>query len=93
MTRERRLQARIIWIDGTANLNRVNTAEKITALAAQIKKAGFNTICFDVKPIVGYTLYPSKYAPKMTSWLGGKTLPISFDPLAAMVAAAHANGL
>jgi len=93
ITRTRGLQARIIWIDGTANLNRVNTADKITALVAQIKKAGFNTIVFDVKPIVGYTLYPSKYAPKLTTWLGGKTLPVSFDPLAAMVTAAHANGL
>jgi len=93
MTRTRGLQARIIWIDGTANLNRVNTPEKITALVAQLKKAGFNTIVFDVKPIVGYTLYPSKYAPKLTTWLGGKTLPLSFDPLAAMVTAAHANGL
>jgi len=93
MTRERRLQARIIWIDGTANLNRVNTPEKIAALTAQIKKAGFNTIVFDVKPIVGYTLYPSKYAPKLTTWFGGKTLPLGFDPLAVMVTAAHANGL
>ncbi len=93
ITRTRGLQARVIWIDGTANLNRVNTAEKITALVAQIKKAGFNTIVFDVKPIVGYTLYPSKFAPKLTTWLGGKTLPLNFDPLAAMVAAAHANGL
>ncbi len=93
MTRERGLQARIIWIDGTANLNRVNTADKITALVAQIKKAGFNTIVFDVKPIVGDTLYPSKFAPKLTTWLGGKTLPADFDPLAVMVAQAHANGL
>ena len=93
MTRDRGLQARIIWIDGTANLNRVNTADKITALTAQLKKAGFNTIVFDIKPIVGYTLYPSKLAPKLTTWLGGKTLPISFDPLAVMVAQAHANGL
>ena len=93
MTRTRGLQARVIWIDGTANLNRVNTAEKITTLVAQLKKAGFNTIVFDVKPIVGYTLYPSRYAPKLTTWLGGKTLPLNFDPLAAMVAAAHANGL
>ena len=93
MTRAKGLQARIIWIDGTANLNRVNTADKITALVAQIKKAGFNTIVFDVKPIVGYTLYPSKYAPKLTTWFGGKTLPLNFDPLAAMVTAAHANGL
>ncbi len=93
ITRERGLQARILWIDGTANLNRVNTVEKIAALTAQIKKAGFNTIVFDVKPIVGYTLYPSRYAPKLTSWLGGKTLPLNFDPLAAMTASAHANNL
>ena len=93
ITRTRGLQARVIWIDGTANLNRVNTADKITALVAQLKKAGFNTIVFDVKPIVGDTLYPSKYAPKLTTWFGGKTLPLSFDPLAAMVTAAHANGL
>ncbi|MGI4788457.1 MAG: family 10 glycosylhydrolase [Janthinobacterium lividum] len=93
ITRTRGLQARVIWIDGTANLNRVNTADKITALVAQLKKSGFNTIVFDVKPIVGYTLYPSKFAPKLTSWLGGKTLPIGFDPLAVMVAQAHANGL
>ena len=93
MTRERGLQARIIWIDGTANLNRVNTADKIAALTAQIKKAGFNTIVFDVKPIVGYTLYPSRFAPKLTTWFGGKTLPTNFDPLAVMVASAHANGL
>ncbi len=93
ITRTRGLQARIIWIDGTANLNRVNTAEKITALTAQLKKSGFNTIVFDVKPIVGYTLYPSKYAPKLTTWFGGKTLPLNFDPLGVMVTAAHANGL
>ena len=36
----------------------------------------------DVKPIVGYTLYPSKYAPKLTTWLGGRTMPADFDPLA-----------
>ncbi len=93
MTRAKGLQARIIWIDATANLNSTNSAPKIAAMVAQIKKAGFNTIVMDVKPIVGETLYPSKYAPKMTTWLNGKTLPLEFDPLAAMVAAAHGSGL
>jgi len=91
--RARGLQARILWIDGTANLNRVNSAEKIAALTTQIRTAGFNTIVFDVKPIVGLTLYPSQYAPKLTSWVGDRTLPIDFDPLAEMVKDAHANGL
>ena len=93
MTRAKGLQARVIWIDATANLNSTNSAPKIAAMVAQIKKAGFNTIVMDVKPIVGETLYPSKYAPKLTTWLNGKTLPLDFDPLAAMVASAHANGL
>ena len=93
MTRAKGLQARVIWVDATANLNSTNSAPKIAAMVAQIKKAGFNTIVMDVKPIVGETLYPSKYAPKMTTWLNGKTLPLEFDPLAAMVASAHASGL
>lgn len=91
--RARGAQARVIWVDATANLNRTNSAQKITDMVAQLKKAGFNTIVMDVKPIVGYTLYPSKYAPKLTTWLQGKTLPADFDPLAAMVQQAHANGL
>ena len=91
--RARGVQGRVMWIDGTANLSRVNSAEKIQALTAQLRSAGFNTIVFDVKPIVGLTLYPSKYAPKLTTWVGGKTLPLAFDPLAEMVTDAHANGL
>jgi len=91
--RARGAQARVIWVDATANLNRTNSAPKITDMVAQIKRAGFNTIVMDVKPIVGYTLYPSKYAPKLTTWLLGRTMPANFDPLAVMVAQAHAQGL
>lgn len=90
--RARGAQGRVLWIDGTANLDRVNSVEKITALMTQIKTAGFNTVVFDIKPIVGLTLYPSKIAPKITAWKG-RTLPIAFDPLAAMVTQAHANNL
>ena len=93
VTRARGAQARVIWVDATANLSRTNTPEKIAALVGLVKKAGFNTIVMDVKPIVGYTLYPSKFAPKLTTWLNGRTLPLDFDPLAAMVAQAHAQGL
>src|SRR5205085_1359565 len=64
--RAQKLQARVLWIDATANLNRINSAEKIAALVDKIKKTGFNTVVLDVKPIVGYTLYPSKLAPKLT---------------------------
>jgi hypothetical protein len=95
-TRERGLQGRVLWIDATANLNKVNTAAKIQALVAKIKATGFNTIVFEVKPIVGYTLYPSRYAPKLTEWVrpwGTQTLPIEFDPLKEFVTQTKLQGI
>jgi uncharacterized lipoprotein YddW (UPF0748 family) len=86
--RAKNLQGRLLWIDATANLDRVNSADKIAALVGQIRRAGFNTICFDIKPIIGQTLYPSRYAPKMTEWRKNnvtQTLRSAFDPLAEFV--------
>jgi uncharacterized lipoprotein YddW (UPF0748 family) len=91
--RTQKLQARIMWIDATANLNHINTADKIAAVVDRIKRTGFNIIVLDVKPIVGMTLYPSKFAPKLTQWLTDRTLPADFDPLAEFVTRAHAAGL
>lgn len=82
--RARNLQGRILWVDGTANLERVGSEEKIVNLVRRVKNVGFNTIIFDVKPIVGFTLYPSQLTEKITEWRGQK-LDKSFDPLAVMV--------
>lgn len=76
-------QARIIWIDATANIDRYNTEQKIVDLVATLKDVGFNTIVFDVKPISGQVVYPSAIAPKLTEWRG-RELPVDFDPLAIM---------
>jgi hypothetical protein len=92
MARAQNLQGRVLWIDGTANIERVNTTEKIDALMKRIKSAGFNTIVFDVKPISGQVLYKSALAPKMTEWRG-RNLPLEFDPLEAMVPLAKREGL
>ncbi len=91
--RARKLQARIMWIDATANMNRMNTAEKVQATVDKIKQAGFNMIVLDVKPIVGYTLYPSKLAHKLNKWLDDRAIPPDFDPVAEFVTRAHAAGL
>lgn len=88
----RNLQARIMWIDATANLDRYNTEDKIKSLVKQIADSGFNTIVFDVKPISGQVVYNSRIAPKLTEWRG-KTLPADFDPLPIMVREGHAVGL
>ncbi len=87
-----RLQARILWVDATANIERVNTAEKVATLVKNVKLAGFNTLVFDIKPISGQVMYPSKLAPKIPEWKG-RVLPAEFDPLARMVAECKAAGM
>ena len=86
------LQGRVLWIDGTANLEACSSDEKIAALMKKVAGVGFNTVVYDVKPIVGRTLYPSKLTEKLTDWKG-QHMPLEYDPLAAMVREAHANGL
>ncbi|MBX3120190.1 MAG: hypothetical protein KF784_14085 [Fimbriimonadaceae bacterium] len=86
------LQSRMLWIDGTANLERVGSVEKIDKLIAQIKDSGFNTVVFDVKPISGQVLYKSKISPKILEWKGQKLSP-DFDPLEVMAPRAKAAGL
>jgi hypothetical protein len=90
--RSKGLQARILWIDGTANLGRVNSTEKIGALMAKVASVGFNTVVFDIKPISGQVLYKSEIAPKIREWRG-QTLPEDFDPVPDMVSQAHKNHL
>lgn len=86
--RQNNLQGRVFWIDATANLKRVDTQEKVSELVKKIKDHGFNTIVYDVKPIVGFPVYPSNLAPKITEWKG-QTLPLDADPLKWMSEACH----
>lgn len=90
--RSRGLQARILWVDCTANIGRYNTDDKVHEVVAKAATSGFNTIVFDIKPISGQVVFPSKIAPKILEWKGQK-LPPEFDPLAAMVRGAKAAGL
>lgn len=78
--RKENLQARVMWIDATANLDTISSDEKITALLEKLKAVGFNTVVLDVKPIVGRTLYPSELTEQMISWRG-KSMPDGFDPV------------
>lgn len=87
-----RYQARIMWIDATANIDRYNSEEKIVTLVKGLKDVGFNTIILDVKPISGQVIYKSKFAPKLTEWRG-KQLPADFDPLTLFVREAKKDGI
>lgn len=86
------LQARIMWIDATANIERFNTEDKIVSLVQEIKGGGFNTIALDIKPISGQVIYPSAFAPKLLQWKG-RLLPADFDPVAIFVRECKKAGL
>lgn len=88
----RGLQARILWMDAGANVGSLNSAEKIQDIVGKVKSSGMNMIVLDVKPIVGDTIYPSKYAPKLAAWKG-QTVAADFDVLRHVLDAAHAAGL
>jgi uncharacterized lipoprotein YddW (UPF0748 family) len=92
LARQQGLQGRVLWIDATANLGRVNTEEKIRDLVAKVADVGFNTIVYDVKPIVGRTVYPSSLTEQLVQWRD-QTLPPGFDPVAPMRREAKARGL
>lgn len=92
LCRKQGLQGRVMWVDGTANLDSFGTEQKAEALVDRLADAGFNTMVLDVKPIVGRTLYPSKLADQMTSWRG-KSMQLGFDPVAVMRKRASSKGL
>ena len=85
-------QARILWMDAGANVGNLNSPEKIADVVSKTKASGMNMIVLDVKPIVGETVYPSKYAPRLTAWKG-QTVDPKLDVLGQMLATAHAAGL
>ncbi|MBS1719916.1 MAG: family 10 glycosylhydrolase [Armatimonadetes bacterium] len=92
MAAEKKLQARILWVDCTANLERFNSDENCANLVRNIKVSGFNTVVLDVKPISGEVIYPSKICPKLTEWKG-RQLPADYDPVSKMVQECKAAGL
>lgn len=86
------LQGRVLWVDATANMDAVNTKEKIDALVAKAASVGFNSIVYDVKPISGYTMYPSALTKQITQWRAGRFEP-GYDPVKHFVAAAKREGI
>lgn len=84
-------QARVMWVDATANIDRIKTPEGVHDIVEHCKKANITTIVLDVKPVVGEVLFNSKIATHLTSWKG-KRYP-DFDTLAAFVAECKEAGI
>ncbi len=85
------LQGRVMWVDATANLDRITTREGVRDIVIRCKQARLTTIVVDVKPVVGKVLYNSHIAEHLTEWKG-KKYP-DFDVLAAFLEEGHTQGL
>jgi uncharacterized lipoprotein YddW (UPF0748 family) len=70
ITRQANLEGRVLWMDGTANLQKLSTREGVADVMEKARKAGINTVGVDVKPLSGHVLYNSKVAPRLKEWKG-----------------------
>src|SRR5687767_15726536 len=78
--RQGALEGRVMWLDGTANLDRLNSREGVAKVFDRLVKANINTVVVDVKPLSGHVLYDSKIAPRLKEWKGVR-LPDGYDLL------------
>jgi uncharacterized lipoprotein YddW (UPF0748 family) len=85
-------EGRVIWMDATANLDNLNSREKVIRILDKCTTANLNTIVVDVKPLSGQVLYRSKIAPRFTEWKG-KPYPADYDLLQVMLEEGHKRGL
>ncbi len=84
-------QGRVLWVDATANLDKITNTEGVRNLVAHAKKANITTIVLDVKPVSGEVLYASKLAKPLLQWRG-KSYP-QFDSLAAFIPECRKAGI
>lgn len=81
-----------VWFDATANWERLGSREQVVAMLDKCVEASVDIVVIDVKPISGYVLYDSAYAPRMTEWKGILGDP-DFDLLAVAIEEGHKRGL
>jgi hypothetical protein len=92
VARQANLEGRVLWMDGSANLDLLNTRARVAAIMEKCRRANINTVVVDVKPLSGHALWASKLAPRLKEWRG-KPYPADFDLLRTAVEEAHRRGL
>ncbi|MGV3721541.1 MAG: alpha amylase family protein, partial [Actinomycetota bacterium] len=92
VTRHAGLEGRVMWLDGTANLERLSSRSGVAAVLDRCVKANINTIVVDVKPLSGHVLFESKVAPKLKEWRGFR-YPAGYDLLRTALDEGKKRGL
>lgn len=85
-------QARVLWCDAEANLDRLANLKSVRRIVESAKRAKVNTIVVDVKPLIGEVLYHSSVAPRLTG-IKGFAYPSDFDLLEAMISEGHSKDI
>jgi uncharacterized lipoprotein YddW (UPF0748 family) len=86
------LEGRVLWLDGTANLERLSTRQGVASVLDHCVRAHINTIVVDVKPLSGHVLYESKIAPRLQEWRGFR-YPEGYDLLRVALEEGHRRRL
>src|SRR3569833_3326247 len=86
------LEGRVLWVDGTANLERLSPRQGVASLMDHNIRAHINTIVMDIKPLSGHVLYDSKLAPHLREWKGFR-YPSGYDLLKVALEEGHKRGL
>jgi hypothetical protein len=92
VVREAGLEGRVLWVDGTANLQRLSSREGVAALLENCVRTRINTLVVDVKPLSGHVLYNSKVAPRLSEWRGFR-YPAGFDLLRTVLDEGRRRGI
>lgn len=86
------LEGRVLWMDGTANLELLDSRAKVAAVMEKCRRANLNTVVVDVKPLSGLVLYASTIAPRTREWRG-RPYPADFDLLQTALEEGRRRGL
>ncbi len=85
-------EARILWVDATANFTRLCHPEGVRELVRKSREAGINALVVDVKDLTGQVLYDSRIAPRLEEYSGARNAP-GFDLLRTASEECRANGM
>jgi uncharacterized lipoprotein YddW (UPF0748 family) len=86
---------RVLWYDLSANVEHLDTADKVAEMVGKTADAGFDTIVLDVGNYTGFVAYDSAIAPHISQsrTYAGRTYPAGYDLLAEVIDAAHDRGV
>lgn len=89
------LSGRVLWYDLTANVEYLDTPEKVQNIVSKTAQAGFDTIVLDVANNSGFVAYDSDIAPHMSAseFYEGRSYEAGYDLLAEVLEAADPHGL